>query len=127
MKEVLQGRMGGSALKSAAAFDVLETMLLEDRSDLGVLELDWRALSRFLPSATSPKFVELARIAGDTDAVDEGTHDLKRLLTELSEDALLGTIVDMLKAEISEILRISPQDRCHALDPADGSRLSDGG
>jgi acyl carrier protein len=108
MKEALKGRMGGSALKSAAAFEVLETMLLEDRSDLGVLELDWGALSRFLPSAASPKFVELARTAGDTEAADEGAHDLKRLLTEQSPDALLGIIVDMLKAEIGEILRISP-------------------
>lgn len=108
MKEALQGRMGGSALKSAAAFEVLEAMLLEDRSDLGVLELDWRVLSRFLPSAGSPKFVELARTAGDTEAADEGAHDLKRLLSEQSPDALLGTIVDMLKAEIGEILRISP-------------------
>ena len=87
MKEALQGRMGGSALKSAAAFEVLEAMLLEDRSDLGVLEFDWRVLSRFLPSAASPKFVELARTAGDAEAADEGSHDLKRLLAELSPEA----------------------------------------
>ena len=96
------------ALKSAAAFEVLEAMLLEDRSDVGVLELDWRVLSRFLPSASARKFVELARTAGDTEAADEGAHDLKRLLTELSPEALLSMIVDMLKAEIGEILRISP-------------------
>ncbi len=114
MRDALQGRMGGSALKSAAAFDVLEAMLLEDRSDVGVLELDWRVLSRFLPSATSSKFVELARTAGDAEAADEGSHDFKRLLTELSPEALLGIIVDMLKAEIGEILRISP----HKIDAA---------
>jgi acyl carrier protein len=108
MKEALQGRMGGSALKSAAAFEVLETLLLEDRSDLGVLEFDWRVLSRFLPSAASPKFVELARTAGDAEAADEGSHDLKRLLTDLSPEAMLSVIVELLKAEIGEILRLSP-------------------
>ncbi len=108
IKDALQGRMGGSALKSTAAFEVLETMLLEDRSDVGVLELDWRVLSRFLPGASARKFVELARTAGDTEAADEGAHDLKRLLTESSPEALLGMIVEMLKAEIGEILRISP-------------------
>ncbi|MGO9634994.1 MAG: type I polyketide synthase, partial [Steroidobacteraceae bacterium] len=108
IKDALQGRTGGCALKSAAAFEVLEAMLLENCSDVGVLEFDWRILSRSLPSANSRKFDELARTAGDTEAADEGAQDLKRLLTELSPEALLSMIVDMLKAEIGEILRISP-------------------
>ena len=108
LKEALVGRMGGSALQSAAALEALEAMLLEDRSDLSVLELDWRALSRFLPSAASPKFAELARAGGDVAVAEEGTQDLKRLFTELSEDQLQSTVVEMLKVEIGEILRIAP-------------------
>jgi phthiocerol/phenolphthiocerol synthesis type-I polyketide synthase C len=108
VKDALQGRMGGSALPSAVALEVLEAMLIADRSDLGVLELDWRALSRFLPSASALKFVELARTAGDSEVAEENPHDLRRLLTELPEEALLDTVVDMLKVEIGEILRIAP-------------------
>ncbi len=40
-------------------------MLVADRSGLGVLEFDWKALSRFLPSFGSPKFAELARHTGE--------------------------------------------------------------
>jgi acyl transferase domain-containing protein/NADPH:quinone reductase-like Zn-dependent oxidoreductase/NADP-dependent 3-hydroxy acid dehydrogenase YdfG/acyl carrier protein len=108
IKQKLQSRMGGTALQSARALDELETLLVENRSDLGVLEFDWRALSRFLPSAGSPKFAELKRAGGDTEAAEEGTQDLKRMLAELSEPEFRSAIVDMLKVEIGEILRIPP-------------------
>ncbi len=108
IKQALQGRMGGAALQSGAALDVLEMLLVENRSDLGVLELDWHALSRFLPSAGSPKFSELARAGGDSEAAEDGTHDLKRLLAELSETEFQSAVIEMLKVEIGEILRIPP-------------------
>jgi phthiocerol/phenolphthiocerol synthesis type-I polyketide synthase C len=108
IKDALQSRMGGSALQSAVALDALEAMLVADRSDLGVLDLDWGALSRSLPSAASPKFVELARGGGDSEAHDEGAQDLRRLLTELPEEELQSTVIDMLKVEIGDILRMAP-------------------
>jgi phthiocerol/phenolphthiocerol synthesis type-I polyketide synthase C len=55
IKEALQSRMGGGA-QLGTALDALEGMLLADRSGLAVLEFDWHALSRLLPSASSPKF-----------------------------------------------------------------------
>jgi phthiocerol/phenolphthiocerol synthesis type-I polyketide synthase C len=116
IKQALQGRMGGAALQSAAALEVLERLLLEDRSDVGVLELDWHALSRFLPTAASPKFIELARTAADHEVAAEGSDDLKRLLTELTPEALLSAIVELLKVEIGEILRIAP-DKIDAVRP----------
>jgi phthiocerol/phenolphthiocerol synthesis type-I polyketide synthase C len=108
IKEALQSRMGGAALQSSAALDALEAMLLADRSDLGVLDLDWRALSRFLPTAATPKFAELARAGGDSETEEEGGQDLRRLLMELPEDELQTTVIDLLKVEIGEILRIAP-------------------
>jgi NADPH:quinone reductase-like Zn-dependent oxidoreductase/acyl carrier protein len=108
IKDALQSRMGGSALQSAVALDALEAMLLADRSDLGVLDLDWGALSRSLPSAASPKFVELSRSGGDSETQDEGTLDLRRLITLLPEEELLRTVVDLLKVEIGDILRMPP-------------------
>lgn len=107
IKDALQGRMGGSALSSALALDALEGMLLGDRSDLGVLEFEWRALARFLPTAASPKFSDIGRGMSENDADDEGGLDLQRMLRELPEEQLLATVIDMLKVEIGEILRFT--------------------
>ena len=113
IKDALEARMGGTALQSAAALEALEALLTADRSGVGVLDLDWRTLSRSLPSGASPKFAELARIGGDGESAEEGTHDLQRLLRDLPEDELLRTIIDMLTHEIGEILRM-PSDKIDA-------------
>ena len=107
MMTALQGRMGGSAINSALALDILDDMLVADCSGPGVMELDWKTLSRFLPSAGSPKFNELSRQAGDSDG-DE-TDTVQRMLEELSDADLLTTVIDMLKSEVGEILRVSPE------------------
>ena len=108
IKDVLQNRMGGSALNSAVALDVLESMLVANRSNLGVMELDWQALSRFLPSAGTPKFSELARQVGENEGDNDTADDFQRLLSELSDADLLATLIEMLKSEVGEILRVSP-------------------
>ncbi|ARP94077.1 type I polyketide synthase [Bordetella genomosp. 13] len=106
VKDALQSRMGGSALSSEAALQVLEDMLLADASDLGVLELDWRALTRFLPSANSPKFAWAARRAGTADADDAGSVDIAHILATLNDEELHPVFMDMLKSEVGEILRV---------------------
>ncbi len=105
IKEVLQGRMGGSAIQSAVALDVLEELLLANRSGMGVLELDWKALKRFLPTAASPKFSGLAPVADDVNTDNEGSQDVRRLLTTLSADELSATFIEMLKKVVGDILR----------------------
>ena len=108
IKEALQSRMGGAALASATALDVLDQLLVQDHPAVGVLELDWAALSRFLPSAKAPKFRELAR-------QDEGSGDgddsaeLQRWLRELPPEELHAALAELLKEEVSEILRTAPE------------------
>lgn len=114
IKEALQSRMGGEALNSGIALAVLENMLIADRSGLGVMELDWKALSRFLPSAGTPKFSELARRIGGDDGDKDSADDFQRALSELSDAELLDTLIDMLKSEVGEILRVAPDK----IDPA---------
>ena len=114
IKDALQSRMGGSALNSAIALDALESLLVADRSNLGIMELDWKALARFLPSAGSPKFSELTRHAGDSDGDQDNADDIQRMLSELSDADLLARLTDMLKSEVGEILRVSPDK----IDPA---------
>ena len=107
LKEALQHRMGGTALHSAAALEELERMLLSNQSGLGVMELDWRALARFLPTASSPRFSDLGRLGGDAQGEENNADDIQRLLAELPDDALLATFIDMIKVEVAEILRAS--------------------
>lgn len=107
IKDALQGRMGGSALNSSIALDALESLLTSGQSGLGVMELDWKALARFLPSAGSPKFSELARDAMDSDGDEEDSGDIQRVLAELSDAELQTTLIDMIKSEVGEILRVS--------------------
>ncbi len=109
IKQAMQSRMGGSALQSHVALNMLEELMVSNRSGLGVLELDWRALNRFLPSSQSPKFSELVAQAGEAEDADDNADDIQRMLAELSQDELLATFKQMLKEEIGEILRISPE------------------
>src|SRR5690606_11362157 len=102
-----QSRMGGAALASEAALHALEDMLLANASGLGVLGLDWRALRRFLPSANTPKFSVLARRSSDTGDDDGDARDISHLLATMDDAALHPMFVEMLKTEVSEILRVS--------------------
>ena len=104
IKQALQSRMGGSALKTHEALQNLEQMLIYKRSGLGILELDWKALSRFLPSAQAPKFSELACLGG-VEADAESADDIRQLL-QLDDEALREAFGELLKQEISEILRL---------------------
>jgi len=109
IKEALQARMGGSATPSSVALAALEELLLADRSGVGVLELDWKALTRFLPTAGTPRFGELVRQVEDGKADDVGITDVKRLLTTLSGPPLLAAFSDMLKTDVAGILRMPPE------------------
>ncbi|WP_373976088.1 SDR family NAD(P)-dependent oxidoreductase [Chitinibacter sp. SCUT-21] len=109
IKDALQSRMGGQALNSASALAELEKMILTGASDLGVLELDWKALERFLPSAASPKFKRVARQAGESAQSDDAGETIAQLIATLSDDELHTTFVDMLKTEVGGILRIAPE------------------
>jgi len=108
IKEALQNRMGGAAIPSAVALEALEELVLADRSGLGVMELDWRALSRFLPTARSPKFSDLAQNVDDIAAAEDSSGDLRRMVATLPAQALEAAVADMLKKEVGDILRIAP-------------------
>ncbi|MDD4915447.1 MAG: type I polyketide synthase [Methylococcales bacterium] len=113
IKDALQNRLGGSAIHSATALDVLEQILLADRSNLAVMELDWKTLSRFLPGAASARFSELARRYGKIDDSGDEHPDFQQLLDELSDAELHSLMVGMIKTEVAEILRIAE----HKIDP----------
>lgn len=105
-RDALQERLGGSALRADDALEVLGRMLAAPGPSLGVLELDWSALARSLPTADAPRFAEIARAAGDEGQQDDGDQDLSRLLAELSPEELHTTVTDLLKAELASILLV---------------------
>ncbi|MGE6608508.1 type I polyketide synthase [Halomonas sp. NPDC076908] len=107
-RDALQERLGGSALRSDDALNVLEQMLLTPGPSLGVLELEWRALARFLPTAEAPRFNEIAR-ASDDDSSADADDDISALLADLSPEELHSTVTDLLRAELASILLIDEE------------------
>ncbi|WP_302138317.1 type I polyketide synthase [Halomonas alkalicola] len=113
-RDALQERLGGDALHSDEALAVLERLLVHhgDRlggPSLGVLELAWHALARFLPTADAPRFGEIARAADDGDRRSEGNEDLAALFAELPPEELQGAVTDLLRAELAAILLIDEE------------------
>ena len=108
-KHALQNRMGGAPINSSMALDALERLLLDDRSGEGVLDFDWKILSRFLPNAGKPKFCGLALHADEFANGEDMEENLNQLLVESSDGELLDIFVNMLKQEVGEILRVSPE------------------
>ncbi len=107
IKTALLNRMGGSALNSAIALNILEQLLIKHQSNKGVMEFNWTALTRFLPTANSPKFQELTKNSVKDDDKNN-SNDIEQLLLTLSDEELLTTFIEMLKIETGEILRMSP-------------------
>ncbi|MDW7745298.1 MAG: type I polyketide synthase [Halomonas sp.] len=111
-RDALQERLGGSALQSDDALRVLEQLLVHGERggrSLGVLELDWSALARFLPTAASPRFSELAREAEDDGRADDGGDNLADLFAALSPEELHGAVTDLLRAELAGILLLDEE------------------
>ncbi|MDQ7727306.1 type I polyketide synthase [Halomonas sp. SpR8] len=107
-RDALQERLGGSALSSDDALNVLEQMLLTPGPSLGVLELEWGALARFLPTAEAPRFNEIARASDDDGSVD-ADDNISALLADLSPEELHSTVTDLLRAELASILLIDEE------------------
>lgn len=107
-RDALQERLGGSALRSDDALKVLEQMLLTPGPSLGVLELEWGALARFLPTSDTPRFDEIARASDDDGSLDQD-DDISALLADLSPEELHSTITELLRAELASILLIDEE------------------
>jgi phthiocerol/phenolphthiocerol synthesis type-I polyketide synthase C len=109
VRDALVGRLGGRALNAAEALNALDALLPNQSPRVGFLELDWNALRRALPASQAPKFSALARRDGKSTADLETTHDLRRRLIELPENEVLPAVIDIVRAEIAQILRIAPE------------------
>ncbi|MGE0558034.1 MAG: type I polyketide synthase [Burkholderiales bacterium] len=109
--ESLNRRMGGTPMTASTALEVLDDLILANRSGAGVLDLDWPTLSRFLTTANSPKFSEINTGLTENGLAEDGQgqDNLQQLLSTLPPAELTGVIGGMLKREIGNILRILPE------------------
>jgi acyl transferase domain-containing protein/NADPH:quinone reductase-like Zn-dependent oxidoreductase/NAD(P)-dependent dehydrogenase (short-subunit alcohol dehydrogenase family)/acyl carrier protein len=113
LKDAMQDRMGGHALPADTALQMLATLLQGDRSGEAVLEVEWRAIKRFLASAEAPKFERLAALASERDGSDEQAFDVPQMLRVLPDAELLSAFIGILGQQLGEVLRV-PADR---IDP----------
>lgn len=109
IKEALLHRMGGNALTALQAFDILEKAILQNQNNVGFLDLDFSALSKFLPSAQSPIYSELARHSSNDKNDDQNNDDIPKMLRELDDIAIGAVFMELIKNELSQILRIAPE------------------
>ena len=103
----LEARFGAAAISAAAALATLESVVLEDRDGLAVLNLDWGPLARLLPSSGHARFDWLRRhhgrgLGSDADA------DIRARIAGKSRDEVQTILREGLVAEVAEILRMPP-------------------
>jgi acyl transferase domain-containing protein/NADPH:quinone reductase-like Zn-dependent oxidoreductase/acyl carrier protein len=108
VKEMLESRMGGSALVAETALAVLEDLLVAGGPDCGVLDFDWSRLRRLLPTAQSPRFSLLAQESEDS-AAGVDAADLRRWLEELQPEELKAALTELVCKEVGQILRLPPE------------------
>ena len=106
--DALVSRMGGHPLKAGDALALLEQLLVTGASNLAVLDLAWGVMARSLSSAGSPKFAELAVLAGDAATGTDDAEDLRHQLEGLDLKDLHLAVTDILRRELGEILRLTP-------------------
>jgi phthiocerol/phenolphthiocerol synthesis type-I polyketide synthase C len=108
IKDALVARTGGQPLESADALKFLGQTLTNGISQVAWLDMEWGAMSRFLPSSTGPRFSMLRHLRSSSNAAGEGSTDLRRELELLEPAELLETLKGLLKEEIGNILRVAP-------------------
>jgi NADPH:quinone reductase-like Zn-dependent oxidoreductase/NAD(P)-dependent dehydrogenase (short-subunit alcohol dehydrogenase family)/acyl carrier protein len=109
IKQALSQRMGGAALPAELAMQYLEQAIVAGTPNLGVLELEWGALRKFLPNATSPRFAALAERAGEAAHQGDQATDIAALVRDLDDEALTTKFAAMIQAELGQILRLDPE------------------
>jgi phthiocerol/phenolphthiocerol synthesis type-I polyketide synthase C len=107
IKEALESRMGGAALASKVALAELEQIILKNVSEEGFLTLNWQAMARFLPNAKAKKFSLLIKQLAESDNEEASQLDIHSLMAERSPEELEALFIDMIKQEVSEILRVA--------------------
>jgi len=109
VKEALQSRLGGSALSSEQALNMLEKLLLSKKPGAAVIDFDWRVIQRVIPAAKSAKY-EIQNLEAEHSVEGEQVKDIHALVASLSDEEMQDLVGGLLIKEISRILRL-PADK----------------
>lgn len=112
IKSALESRLGGAALASRVALSALEYMLVQDIGLMGVMELEWAKIERYLPNSGAAKYAWLAKRFNGSEEMDRGGDRLTKLL-ELEPEEQVLAIQASLRQSLGQILMM-PAD---AIDP----------
>jgi phthiocerol/phenolphthiocerol synthesis type-I polyketide synthase C len=120
LKVAMQARIGGQAITSEQALQMLDRAVSQRISGFGFLDFDWRALLLSLPGARTPRFSPLSDEHDGMENATAADDDFRILADTLSADQLLSRIIAILKREIALILRmpaekIGPERSVHGL------------
>ncbi len=108
-RDALQARLGVTAVDARTMLDQLDEILRAPHGAPAVVNFDWRTLQRMLPAAQDHRFDELRRHLGSGQgAEDDG--DLRARLRGLGYPEARQLVIEVLAAEIGEILRL-PAER----------------
>lgn len=110
LRDALQNRMGGTALATETALEQLGQQILKAEPVVGILELEWSALQRFLPTATSPRFRGIAAGTDDHGQGEDIQAQLQEMLQYEKTPVILAFIGQLLCNELSKILLI-PEEK----------------
>jgi phthiocerol/phenolphthiocerol synthesis type-I polyketide synthase C len=97
----------GEASSAMQALEMLGQLLATDAVCVTVADLGWSTLARLLPSAGDPRFDELRRTLGDADS--SGELNLRAIIDGKSPEEVLQIVVDLVRAEVAQILGTSPE------------------
>jgi acyl transferase domain-containing protein/NADPH:quinone reductase-like Zn-dependent oxidoreductase/acyl carrier protein len=112
LTEQLSDKLGAEPLTTAEALQELRHLLDAGVVRMTVAPVDWRKLYGKLPGLRTAAFGEVTAGARDGDASE--AMDLRQLVQQLSPDDLQELLVDTLREEIGQVLRL-PADK---VDPS---------
>jgi NAD(P)-dependent dehydrogenase (short-subunit alcohol dehydrogenase family) len=112
LTDQLSEKLGAEPLTTASALAELGRLLDAGVARMTVAPVDWRKLYGKLPGLRAAAFVEVTAGARDGEAGE--AVDLRQLVHQLSPEELKTLLVDTLREEIGQVLRL-PADK---VDPA---------
>jgi NADPH:quinone reductase-like Zn-dependent oxidoreductase/acyl carrier protein len=110
-REQVQSRLGGASISSDEAMTALDAALAADLPGEAVVRLDWRKMGRNMPAAQGRRYAYMrARSAGDAaGGSEEGGSQLRAQVAALPPDQAQQLVAEVLRAQISRILHLSPE------------------
>lgn len=103
LRDALEARTGGAALRARQALDHLEALMREGKSGVAVANLDWRVLRRTLDAVRSSRF---SRLDPAAEEGGKGGDDVLELLAGLSETEVQETVTGLLTEQVAKVLRL---------------------